>query len=116
MVAEPRPIAPARRHATVADLREKGAEDVRAADTSQVVGGIAAAGGVVGAAGSTLEQLESYSALLKRAADVFKPVQTMIVDNIWFLLVCVGSVVVYQAYQLKKIRVEKHRTGQDVSE
>ena len=116
MTAEKRKVAPERKNATVADLREKGAEDVEAADTTQVAGGVAAAGGVVGAAGTVLDQAEEYSGLAQRAMAIIEPVQNFIQDNFWILLVGIGGVVVYQAYRLKKIRLEKHQTGKDVSE
>lgn len=116
LIAKPRPIAPERKNATVADLRQEGAEDVKAADTQQIAGGVAAAGGVVVGVGKALDQAEEYSGLLQRAADIIAPVQGFIQDNFWLLLIGVGSVVVWQSGVLKNIRLRKHQTGQDVSE
>src|SRR5690606_12273821 len=56
LIAKPRPIAPERKNATVADLRQEGAEDVKAADTQQIAGGVAAAGGAVVGVGKVLDQ------------------------------------------------------------
>lgn len=116
LIAKPRPIAPERKNATVADLRQEGAEDVKAADTQQIAGGVAAAGGVVVGVGKALDQAEEYSGLLRRAADIIAPVQGFIQDNFWLLLIGVGAVVVWQSGVLKNIRLRKHQTGQDVSE
>lgn len=116
LIAEPRPVASERKNATVADLRQEGAEDVKAADTQQIAGGVAAAGGAVVGVGKVLDQAEEYSGLLKRAADIIAPVQGFIQDNFWLLLIGVGAVVIWQSGVLKNIRLRKHQTGQDVSE
>lgn len=116
MTAEKRRVAPERANATVADLREKGAKDVEAADTTQIAGGVAAVGGAVGAAGSVLDKAEEYSGLAQRAMSIIEPIQGFLQDNFWLLLIGVGGVVAYQAYRLKQIRLEKHQTGKDVSE
>ena len=116
LLAEPRPVATERKNATVADLRKKGAKDVEAADTTQIAGGVAAAGGVVVAAGDALDKAEQYSGLARRAMDVIEPIQGFIQDNFWLLLLGVGAVVIWQSGVLKRIRLEKHQTGKDVSE
>ena len=115
LLAEPRPVATNRKNATVADLRKEGAEDVQAADTTQVAGGVAAAGGVVGGIGAVADQFENYGGIVERVANAIAPVQSFIQDNFWLLLIGVGVVVVWQSGVLKNIRLRKHQTGNDVS-
>lgn len=115
MVAAPRAVADERKNATVADLREEGAVDVKAADTTQIAGGVAAAGGAVGALGTLADQFENYGGVVERVANAVAPVQTFVQDNFWLLLLGVGGVVVWQSGVLKNIRLRKHQTGNDVS-
>lgn len=116
MLAEHRPVSPERANATVADLREKGAEDVKAADLTQVAGGVAAAGGTVGVITEVLDGAEQYSGLVRRAVDLIDPIKDIITDNFWILLIGFGGVVIWQTGVLKNIRLRKHQTGMDVSE
>lgn len=116
LTAGPRPISEARANATVADLRKEGAEDVQAADVTQVAGGVAVAGGAVTAAGELLDQVEGYGGLARRAVEIIEPIKDFMQDNFWLLLIGVGVVVVWKSGALKNIRLQKHRTGQDVSE
>lgn len=116
LTAGPRPISEARANATVADLRKEGAADVQAADVTQVAGGVAVAGGAVSAAGELLDQAEGYGGLARRAFDIIEPIKDFVQDNFWLLLIGVGVVVVWKSGALKNIRLQKHRTGQDVSE
>lgn len=115
MVAEHRKIDPARKNATMADLRKDGAEDVAAADHTQTAGGVAVAGGALAAVGKVVDQFEGYGGLVKRVADVIDPIQGFITDNVWLLLAGVGGIVVWQTGVLKNIRLWKHQTGNDVS-
>lgn len=116
MTAEPRPVSEARAMASLADLRAVGAEDVKAADMSQIAGGVAVASGGLGAASKLLDGAEEYSGLAQRALDVIDPFKNFIADNFWLFLGGVGIVVVWQTGLLKRIRLEKHQTGRDVSE
>jgi peptidoglycan hydrolase-like protein with peptidoglycan-binding domain len=115
MVAEHRKIDPARKNATMSDLRKDGAEDVAAADHTQTAGGVAVAGGALAAVGKVVDQFEGYGGLVKRVADVIDPIQGFITDNVWLLLAGVGGIVVWQTGVLKNIRLWKHQTGNDVS-
>lgn len=117
LLAEPRPVATERKNATVADLREEGAEDVQAADVTQVAGGVATVGGVVTAADKTglLDYLSDLSSVTERIGTALAPFKEIVVDNFWLLLLGVGGVVVWQSGVLKKIRLRKHQTGNDVS-
>lgn len=116
LTAGPRPIGEERANATVADLRREGAADVQAADVTQVAGGVAVAGGAVSAAGELLDQAEGYSGLARRAVEIIEPIKDFVQDNFWLLLIGIGVVVVWKSGALKNIRLQKHRTGQDVSE
>lgn len=116
MMAKPREIAPERANATVADLREKGASDVKAADATQIAGGAIATGGAVTAVSKALDQAEQYNDLLKRGMDLINPLLDVVTNNLWLFLLIGGAVVIYQSGVLKNIRLDKHRTGQDVSE
>lgn len=115
LVAKPRPVSAERKNATVSDLREEGAEDVKAADTTQIAGGVAAAGGGIAAAGKAVSSFEGYGGLVKRVADAIEPIQGFIQDNFWILLIGAGGVVIWQSGVLKNIRLRKHQTGDDVS-
>lgn len=115
MVAGPRYVSPVRANATVADLRAEGAEDVHAADVSQIGGGVAAGGGALALVGNTLDAGENYSGIFQRAAALLDPIKGFIQSNAMIILVVVGGIVVYQAYRMKQIRLAKHQTGQDVS-
>lgn len=115
MTATKREIAPARANATVADLRAEGAQDVVAADKTQVVGAVATGVGGISVIGKLTGQFESYGGLLKTAADAIAPVQGFLTDNLWVILLAGGAFVVWQSGVLKNIRLVKHQTGNDVS-
>ena len=114
--AEPRIIAPARKDATMSDLRADGAKDVKAADATQVAGTIVAGGGIVAGAEPAVKAAEGYGGLIKRIADIVEPVQQFVTDNLWLLVIGGGALIVWQTGVLKKLRLWKHRTGKDVSE
>ena len=116
MVAKPREVADARKTATVSDLRKEGAADVKAADNTQIGGTVLAGTGGIVAASEALDKAEEYSSIFERATAVLDPVKQFIVDNIWIVLIGVGALVIYQQWRLKQIRLEKHQTGQDVSQ
>jgi hypothetical protein len=115
MVAKPRYVNPERANATVADLRAEGAEDVKAADNTQIAGTVAAGVGVAGGAANLVDQFEDYGGIIKTVADAIAPIQDFISANFWFIALALGGIIVWQTYKLKQIRVEKHQTGQDVS-
>lgn len=115
MVAKPRYVNPERANATVADLRKEGAEDVKAADNTQIAGTVAAGVGVAGGAANLVDQFEDYGGMIKTVADTLAPIQDFIAANFWFIALALGGIIVWQTYKLKQIRVEKHQTGQDVS-
>lgn len=116
MTADPRHVAPERANATAKDLREKGAEDIEAADKNELIGGVTAGGGALVAVTELVEQAEGYSGIAQRAMDVLGPIQSFMTDNFWIIMIVFGGIVVWQSGILKRIRVEKHRTGKDVSE
>lgn len=115
MIAKPRPVAPERRNATVADLRDEGAEDIKQADATQVAGGAAAAVGGFGAVKTILDQLDGYSSTLSGIVETIQPIYGFVQDNFWLLLIGVGGFVVWKSGVLKNIRLLKHQTGNDVS-
>lgn len=111
-----RPVAPARANATIADLRAKGAEDVKQLDVTQIVGGVVAAGGGLTALTKAVESVEQYSGLAKRFVETAGPMLDLVSGNLWVLAAGAGAAVVWQSGVLKKIRLGKHQTGEDVSE
>lgn len=115
MIATPRYVAPDRKTATLDDLRKEGAEDVKAADKTDVVAYATLGTGVLGGAGKVANQLEGYSGVIKRIADAVEPVQGFVTDNFWLLAIGVGGLIIWQTGILKKIRLDKHQTGNDVS-
>ena len=88
---------------------------MKAADLTQVVGGVLGAGGVIGAAGEVVKQVEEAGGLVSRFAAAVEPIISVVTDNLWLLLVAGGVAVVWQTGVLKKIRLWKHQTGNDVS-
>ena len=74
------------------------------------------AGGVVAEIGSALDQAESYGGIARRVVEVVEPIKGLVMDNLPLILVGIGLVVLWQTGVLKRIRLFKHQTGQDVSE
>lgn len=111
----PRTVAPARAEMTVDKLRAEGAEEVRRADVTQTAGGVVAGFGVLVGVEQALRQVEDYSALAKRAAELAGPVSSFIAANGWLAAALIGGVIVWQAVQLKRLRVVKHQQGLDLS-
>lgn len=118
LTAAPRKVAPERAEATVSDLREKGAEDVQAADKTEVAGYVATGTGAVVAAEKTgvLDYLSDFSGVAEQIGGALAPFKDVLVDNFWLIMIGVGGVVIWQTGVLKRIRLFKHQTGQDVSE
>ena len=115
MIASPRYINPERKNATLPDLRKEGAEDVKAADDTQVGGVISIGGSGILGIGALLDNVEGYGGIVKRAAEIVDPIKEVIQDNVWLILLGVGGYVFWKSGILKRIRLEKHQTGQDVS-
>lgn len=115
MTASPRYIAPKRANATLSDLREEGAKDVAAADNTQIAAYATAGLGAAGGVGKIVEQFKEYGGFVQTIADTIAPIQTFIAQNFWLLAIGVGVVVIWQTGILKRIRLEKHQTGNDVS-
>lgn len=115
VMAGTRAIAIERATATVSDLRKEGAKDIIAADNTKVIGYVGVAAGALTGVTEAVEAAEGYSDLLQRVSTLFEPIKSLIVDNIWLLLVGGGAYVVFQSGLLQKIRLRKHRTGEDVS-
>ena len=115
MTAEPRKIAPARANATVADLREEGAKDIVVADKTQMVGAGSVGLATVYGVGEAADSFEKYGGFVKKIADTFEPIKGFVVENLWLLLGVGGAYLAYLAYKQKKIRLEKHQSGEDLS-
>jgi hypothetical protein len=116
--AEPRTVGMERATTTVQDLRDKGAEDVKAADGVTTVGGLAGLAGALGAVQALSEMLDNYATALQPVTDFLEPmVAGLGLDGkVWTALLGLGGAAVYFAYRIKQIRVDKHRTARDVSE
>ena len=115
MIATPRYVNPVRAKATIADLRAEGAKDVKAADTTQVVGAAAGGLGLLGGAGTVVDSAEEYGGLVKRVADLVEPIQSFVSQNLWLLVAAGGVIIVWQSGVLKNIRLAKHQSAEDVS-
>jgi peptidoglycan hydrolase-like protein with peptidoglycan-binding domain len=115
MIATPRYVNPARANATLADLRKDGAEDVKAADNTDLAAYGTVGVGALGAAGKAAEEFEGYGGIVKKIADTVQPVQQFVTDNFWLLALGVGGFIIWQTGVLKRIRLTKHQTGNDVS-
>lgn len=115
MTAAPRVVAPERANATVADLRKKGSDTVISADVAQTAGAVATGAGGIAAVSKALEPVEEYSGIIQRVMGAVEPIYGFLQDYALLLLLAVGGVVVWQAWRIKKIRVEEHRTAQNVS-
>ena len=114
--SDKRQIAPERAEATVADLREKGSQTIKSADVVQkVTAGGVVVGGVSKAVEPFLEKGEEYSGLLGRTLDLVEPVMGFFSDNILLVMLAMGGVVAWQAYKIKKNRVEDHQAGRNLS-
>lgn len=115
MVAKPRYVNPERANATADTLREKGAKDVKVAQNTSLWGKIAAGLGVTGGVAEGLDKAKGYGGTVREIASFLDPVKEFIQNYFWIILVAGGFFVVWQATKLLKIRVAKHRSGEDVS-
>ena len=116
MTATPRSEAKSRKDATIKDLRAVGAEDVKQADQLDVGGYVIAGTGIVTGGGKLLEEVDKNSATLGRVSEALSPLISFVQDNFWILLIGGGAFIVWKSGILKRIRLEKHQTGKDVSE
>lgn len=113
--ASPRVIAPARANTTVSDLRAEGVPEVRAADETQTVGGIVATAGAVGTVASAAEKFKEHAGVLQTVADALAPIKAFLQDNLWIALAVVGGYLVWRSGLLKRLRLAKHQSGEDLS-
>lgn len=114
--ADKRAIAPARAFATVADLREKGAEDVKKVDQINIVGKVMAGAGVLKAVQEGAEQMKAYSQVIKEISDAITPIAGFVGDNLFWIFLAGGGFLIYNSGVLNKIRIFKHNNALDVSE
>jgi peptidoglycan hydrolase-like protein with peptidoglycan-binding domain len=113
---EGRPIAPERANATLADLRDKGAEDVKKTDNINWTGKGLLGLGVLEGAQKGAAQLQQYSDVAKQVTDALSPFMGFF-NTYWPMIALgVGGFVIYESGALNKIRLFKHQTAKDVSE
>lgn len=114
-IATPRYVNPARAEATAKDLVEKGATDVKVTQNVGLIGKILAFFGIGGGVAEAVDAAKQYSGTAKEAAGWIDPVRNFVQANFWLIAIAVGLFFAWRASQLIRIRVEKHRTGEDVS-
>ena len=71
-------------------------------------------GGVLGIK-KLIDELSGMTDSLKGIVDTLNPVQAFITSNLWLVAIGIGGFIVWKSGVLKKIRLEKHKTGRDVS-
>ena len=71
-------------------------------------------GGVLGIK-KLIDELSGMTDSLKGIVDTLDPVQAFITNNLWLVAIGVGGFIVWKSGVLNKIRLEKHKTGRDVS-
>ena len=114
-IASPRPVAPERATAKASDLREAGSKTISAADGTQVVGGAVAAGGLLEGLRGPLERLEDAQGVLGALGGVLEAVSGLL-EAYWpVIAVAAGGFVVWRMWQVKRARVEDHRTGRNIA-
>ena len=110
-----RPVAAARKNATLDDLRKDDDEAVKQTDQTKLFGQITTGAGGVFGVKKVLDEFGSSSDTIRQIIDTLNPVQTFITDNFWLIALGVGGFVVWKSGILNRIRLQKHQTGQDVS-
>lgn len=117
-----RPISQERATASLHDLRKKGAEDAKAARDANLTGKILTGGGAALGVPELIDAAKEHSDTAKSVVDNLKPlfgfydyVRPILIDNFWLLLVIGGGFIVYKSGVIERIRLQKHRTGEDVS-
>lgn len=115
MVAAPREISKERATATAADLREKGDKEIKHVDRAKTAAVFTTGLGLFSGGTELLDDVKSKSDIARSIWDNVEPVQAFLKENLWILLAGIGGIVIWQAYKIQKVRVEKHREGQDLS-
>jgi len=113
--ARPRPASHDRLAATTADLRAKGSSTIKSGDKAQVAGGIATATGAVAAAGEVAGVAEDASGVLGRVQGVLTEFSAFLTDHWPIILIVGGGVAVYYVAQMKKARVQDHKSGANMN-
>ena len=113
--ASPRQVSVERGTATLDDLRAEGAKDVEKADKIDLTSKVLIGGGVIGAAQKAADAAEQYSQIAGKFSEALAPFVDVISDNFFLIAIGVGGYVIWNTGLLKRIRLEKHRTAQDVS-
>lgn len=107
----PRAISQDRATADARELREKGSSTIINGDRGQIVGGVVTATGGIAAAGEVVDQIEGASGLLGRVQGVLTEFSGFLSDNLPLVLLVGGGLAVYYVTQMKKARVQDHRSG-----
>ncbi len=105
------PIGESRKGATVADLRDKGSQIVKTAETGQATGGVLAGGATLAGAAGLVDTAEGASGLLSRATAVIDPFKDFLATNWMFCIGAAGAYLIWQGHQQKQIRLQDHRNG-----
>ena len=110
-----RPVSDARKNATLDDLRKDDDDAVKQVDQTDRFGKVTVGvGGVLGIK-KLIDELSGMTDSLKGIVDTLDPVQAFITNNLWLVAIGVGGFIVWKSGVLNKIRLEKHKTGRDVS-
>lgn len=115
MVAPKRTVAPARANATVADLREEGTVEIKQTDQTKVAGYAFAGLGAFTGGQEALEKVKGTSETVRSIWDTLQPIQNLVVNNLWIILLAGGGFFVWKSGLLQKIRLTKHQKAEDVS-
>ena len=110
-----RKVAAERAEATVEDLREKGVVEVQKLDIQSQVSKVLVGAGALTTAAEAVDRLGAYSDLMAKAARYIDPIKNFVTDNTGLVLLGVGGFGLWQAWKLIEIRLQKHRTAEDVS-
>lgn len=111
--AKPRNESAGRERATVNDLREAGSRTVATADGGQAAGGVAVAVGGVAAATEALDTVERGNGILERVTALLEPFKGFVETYAIWILLGAGLVFCWQAYRIKQLRLEDHRSGRN---
>lgn len=106
-----RPISQDRSTATESDLRDQGSTTIKNGDRGQIAGGVLTATGGIAAAGEVISQAEEASGLLGRVQGVLGEFSGFLSDNLPLVLLIGGGLAIYYVTQMKKARVQDHRSG-----
>lgn len=108
---KPRAIPQKRATADVKDLREKGSTTIINGDRVQIAGGVLTATGGIAAVGEIIGQVEEASGLLGRLRGVLGEFSMFMSDNLPLVVLVGGGLALYYVTQMKKARVQDHRSG-----